>query len=127
MKTILGIGLLYLLVFSVSSAEAFEDAPRITDKEIVERLTRLEEGQKALGVRIDDLDRHIDQRFTDFSKRFDELRQLMLWGFGVSFAGMFALISLVIWDRRTTLTPTVKRIDAMESRLRLVEETPATR
>lgn len=127
MKTILGIGLLYLLVFSVSSAEAFEDAPRITDKEIVERLTRLEEGQKALGVRINDLDRHIDQRFTDFSKRFDELRQLMLWGFGVSFAGMFALISLVIWDRRTTLTPTVKRIDAMESRLRLVEETPATR
>ena len=127
MKTILGIGLLYLLVFSVSSAEAFEDAPRITDKEIVERLTRLEEGQKALGVRIDDLDRHIDQRFTDFSKWFDELRQLMLWGFGVSFAGMFALISLVIWDRRTTLTPTVKRIDAMESRLRIVEETLATR
>lgn len=127
MKTILGVGLLYLLVFSVSSAEAFEDAPRITDKEIVERLTRLEEGQKALGVRINDLDRHIDQRFTDFSKRFDELRQLMLWGFGVSFAGMFALISLVIWDRRTTLTPTVKRIDAMESRLRLVEETLATR
>lgn len=127
MKTILGIGLLYLLVFSVSSAEAFEDAPRITDKEIVEWLTRLEEGQKALGVRIDDLDRHIDQGFTDFSKRFDELRQLMLWGFGVSFAGMFALISLVIWDRRTTLTPTVKRIDAMESRLRLVEETLATR
>ena len=127
MKTILGIGLLYLLVFSVSSTEAFEDAPRITDKEIVERLTRLEEGQKALGVRIDDLDRHIDQRFIDFSQRFDELRQLMLWGFGVSFAGMFALISLVIWDRRTTLTPTVKRIDALESRLRLVEETLATR
>ncbi len=127
MKAILGIGLFHLLLFSISPAEAFEEAPRITDKEIVERLTRLEEGQKALGVRIDDLDRHIDQRFTDFSKRFDELRQLMLWGFGVSFAGMFALISLVIWDRRTTLTPTVKRIDAMENRLRHVEEALAAR
>ena len=127
MKAILGIGLFHLLLFSISPAEAFEEAPRITDKEIVERLTRLEEGQKALGVRIDDLDRHINQRFTDFSKRFDELRQLMLWGFGVSFAGMFALISLVIWDRRTTLTPTVKRIDAMENRLRLVEEALAAR
>lgn len=116
MRTILGLGILYLLLFSVSSAEAFEEAPRITDREIVERLTRLEEGQKAL-----------DRRFDDFSERLAELRQLMLWGFGVSFAGMFALISLVIWDRRTTLTPTVKRIDAMESRLRLVEETPATR
>ena len=106
--------MLHLLLFSVSPAEAFEEAPRITDKEIVERLTRLEEGQKALGVRIDNLDRHIDQRFSDFSKRFDELRQLMLWGFGMSFAGMFALISLVIWDRRTTLAPALKRIEALE-------------
>lgn len=116
MRTILGLGILYLLLFSVSSAEAFEEAPRITDREIVERLTRLEEGQKAL-----------DRRFDDFSERLAELRQLMLWGFGVSFAGMFALIALVIWDRRTALAPAVSRIDAMEKRLQVVEETLAAR
>lgn len=106
MRTILGLGILYLLLFSVSSAEAFEEAPRITDREIVERLTRLEEGQKAL-----------DRRFDDFSERLAELRQLMLWGFGVSFAGMFALISLVIWDRRTTLAPALRRIEALEKQV----------
>lgn len=106
MKLIFGLGILYLLLFSISSAEAFEEAPRITDREIVERLTRLEEGQKAL-----------DRRFDDFSERLAELRQLMLWGFGLSFAGMFALISLVIWDRRTTLAPALKRIEALEKQV----------
>lgn len=103
MKNVLGLGLLSLLLFFVSSAEAFEEAPRITDREIIERLTRLEEGQRALN-----------QRFEDFSTRLTELRQLMLWGFGLSFAGMFAMISLVIWDRRTTLAPALKRIEALE-------------
>lgn len=103
MKNVLGLGLLSLLLFFVPSAEAFEEAPRITDREIIERLTRLEEGQRALN-----------QRFEDFSTRLTELRQLMLWGFGLSFAGMFALISLVIWDRRTTLAPALKRIEALE-------------
>ena len=107
MKNVLGLGLLSLLLFFVSSAEAFEEAPRITDREIIERLTRLEEGQRALEKRI-------DQRFEDFSTRLTELRQLMLWGFGLSFAGMFALISLVIWDRRTTLAPALKRIEVLE-------------
>lgn len=116
MKLIFGLGILYLLLFSISSAEAFEEAPRITDREIVERLTRLEEGQKAL-----------DRRFDDFSERLAELRQLMLWGFGVLFAGMFALIALVIWDRRTALAPAVSRIDAMEKRLQAVEEALAAR
>lgn len=128
MKAIFGIGLLHLLLFSISLAEAFEKAPRITDREIIERLTRLEEGQKALSRRIGDVDRRIDQRFgsvdqrfegveqrfDDLSTRLTELRQLMLWGFGLSFAGMFALISLVIWDRRTTLAPALKRIEALE-------------
>ena len=124
MKTILGLGILYLLPFSASSAEAFEETPRITDREIVERLTRLEEGQKAISARIDDLERRIDQRFQSVDQRFDdfsirlaELRQLMLWGFGVLFAGMFALITMVIWDRRTTLAPALRRIEALEKQV----------
>lgn len=41
--------------FFPSQALPVETAPRITDREIVEKLTRLEEGQKALGQRIDEL------------------------------------------------------------------------
>ena len=46
-------------------------APRISDKEIIERLTRLEEGQKALNKRIDDVNKRID----DVNKRIDALER----------------------------------------------------
>ncbi len=37
-----------IMLFLPSIGQAVEVAPRISDREIVERLTRLEEGQKAL-------------------------------------------------------------------------------
>ena len=61
-------------------AAAVEKAPRITDREIVERLTRLEEGQKALNKRFDDLRAEMNERFNTL--------QWML--------GLFITISLVI-------------------------------
>ena len=47
----------------VYTASAIEVAPRISDKEIVERLSRLEEGQKKLESRIDDLRSEMNSRF----------------------------------------------------------------
>ena len=59
---------------------AYDTAPRISDKEIVERLTRLEEGQKALfrelDKRFEAIDRHfdsIDKRFESIDKRFEAI------------------------------------------------------
>ena len=52
---------------------AIETAPRISDREIVERLTRLEEGQKTIEMRFDDVNRRID----DVNKRIDDLRSEM--------------------------------------------------
>ena len=132
---------------------AVEVAPRITDREIIERLTRLEEGQRnleqrmvegfaALGQRIDDTNRRIDdtnrriddtnrriednnrslsQRFDDTNRRIDELREYLLWGFGVMFAGMFALVGFVLWDRRTALAPAVRRTEELQERERRLE------
>jgi len=40
----------------------------------------------------------------------------MLWGFGITFAGMFALIGFVLWDRRTALAPAVKKIEVLEKK-----------
>ena len=59
---------------------AVETAPRISDREIVERLTKLEEGQKHLEKRIDDLRSEMNARFNDL--------QWML--------GLFITIALVI-------------------------------
>jgi hypothetical protein len=69
-------GLMAILFVSGVSA-AVEEAPRITDREIVERLTRLEEGQKALNKRFDDLRAEMNGRFQAMDKRSDDLRAEM--------------------------------------------------
>src|SRR3989337_1707399 len=54
---VLYISLAYLLITVIfeSSASAIEKAARITDREIIESLTELKEGQKALNQRINDI------------------------------------------------------------------------
>lgn len=54
-----------------SESEAIEVAERISDKEVVERLTRLEEGQNALNNRFDDLNSSMNQRFNEVIRRFE--------------------------------------------------------
>ena len=74
-------------LFSPSLLLAVERAPRISDKEIVERLTRLEEGQKSLEKRFDDVNRRIDDLRSEMNSRFNTLQ----WMFG-----LFITIALVI-------------------------------
>jgi len=89
-----------------------------------ERLIRLEEGVKNLNIRFDEMNKRfddlrsdmnkrfesIDKRFESIDKRFDALQGFMLWGFGITFSGMFILIGFILWDRRTTLAPVVNEI-----------------
>jgi hypothetical protein len=65
------------ILFVSGVSAAVEEAPRITDREIVERLTRLEEGQKALNKRFDDLRAEMNGRFQAMDKRSDDLRAEM--------------------------------------------------
>ena len=79
-------------------ASAVQVAPRITDREIVERLTRLEEGQKALNKRIDDVNKRIDGLERSLNKRIDDLQVEMNDRFNALqwMLGLFITISLVI-------------------------------
>lgn len=84
------LGLTAAALITMSQADAVEEREvAITGREIVERLARLEEGQKRLEVQL--------------TQRIDDLRQLVLWGFGITFAGISSLVGFVIWDRRTGL------------------------
>ena len=87
-----------ILILSSTGAWAVEKAPRITDREIVERLTRLEEGQKALAKRIDDLDAKLNKRIDDTNRRIDDLRSEMNSRFDTLqwMLGLFITTSLVI-------------------------------
>ena len=51
---------------------AFKVAPRITDREIVEKLTRLEAGQAAINQRIDDLSNQLNQRIDDLNNQLNQ-------------------------------------------------------
>jgi len=63
-----------------------------------DRIVRLEEGQKSLQLQI-------DQRFSAVDRQFADLRNLIY----VVLAGMFGLVSFVLWDRRTALAPAIRR------------------
>lgn len=91
-KKIMMIGLLIILLLLIPSfLVAIETAPRITDKEIVERLTRLEEGQKNLEQRIDDLDRKLNKRIDDLNNSIDKRFGILQWMFG-----LFITVALII-------------------------------
>ena len=47
----------------------------------------------------------IDQRFESVEQSIRDLKSYMLAGFAILFAGMFALIGFVIWDRRSAIAP----------------------
>jgi len=87
MKNVMIITGLIIGLFSPSLLIAIERAPRISDKEIVERLTRLEEGQKNLERRLDDLRSEMNSRFEGVDNRFDTLQWML---------GLFITIALVI-------------------------------
>lgn len=40
----------------------------------------------------------------------------MLWDFGIVFAGIFALIGFVLWNRGTALAPAIRKNQELEER-----------
>jgi len=98
MKRVAVIFIIVAVWLSPLLASAVQVAPRITDREIVERLTRLEEGQKALNKRIDDVNKRIDGLERSLNKRIDDLQVEMNDRFNTLqwMLGLFITISLVI-------------------------------
>jgi chaperonin cofactor prefoldin len=90
-----------------------EEKITISAKEIVERLTRLEEGQKALNKRIDDI-----------NKRIDGLQgwlYVIVAGIITIALGMGGCVVMVFWAVKTALLPTKKRTKEIEEKEELLE------
>ncbi len=119
MKHVLGFLVVMLCCQSISWG--YETAPRISDREIVERLTKLEEGQKAILREIDNRFESMDNRFESIDKRFDQLINIMV-AVICAFAGIVAVtIGFAIWDRRTMIRPFETKVRMIEGRLGAVE------
>jgi hypothetical protein len=113
-----------LILLCNSVCWAVEVAPRITDREIVERLSKLEEGQKAIlremDQRFESIDQRfesIDHRFESIDQRFDQLTNLLI-AIISAFAGIVAVtIGFAIWDRRTMIRPFETKVRVLENRI----------
>ena len=122
-----------LLGFLLSYPLAKEIPFTLEDRD---RIIRLEENQRegfrAIMQRIDDTNKRIDdtnkriedtnKRIEDTNKRIDDMINIMLWGFGVLFAGMMSLIGFVIWDRRSALAPAIRKTKELEEREERIEK-----
>ncbi len=75
-----------------SSLSAFEVEPRISDREIVERLTRLEEGQKNIEKRIDDVNNSLSKRMDDLRSEMNSRFNILQWMLGI-----FISIAIIIF------------------------------
>ncbi len=91
MRKVIIITWLIVGILTPSLLIAVETAPRISDREIVERLTRLEEGQKNLERRIDNLDKGLNNRIDDLRSEMNRRFDTMQW-----MLGLFIMIALVI-------------------------------
>ena len=125
---------------------AVEAAPALTDREIIERLTRLEEGQTAIRAEMGqlraDMDKQVGQLRAeigqlradtdkqvsqlreemqqlrdDINAQFDRLYQLLLGLLGTFTALVLATIGFALWDRRTMLRPVEKRVTNLEEEI----------
>ena len=96
---------LFLILWGMPAiVSGIEVAPRITDKEIIERLTRLEEGQKSILREMDKRFEAIDRRFEAIDRRFDQLNNLIIGIIGAFSAIVAVTIGFAIWDRRLMKT-----------------------
>lgn len=101
---------LYCAILLASASQgilAVETAPRITDREIIETLTRLDAGQKALAEQV-------DQRFAAVEKRLDDQFAMMLTMFSAMILLIVSLFGYIVWDRRTALRPLESRLMQLE-------------
>ncbi len=123
MKRAIVIFCLCLLIMP-SMLNAVERAPKISDKEIIESLATLKEGQRALNQRIDQLEKSVNQRFDDVNQRIDDVNQdidglqnIILVLFSAIITLIIALFGYIIWDRRTALRPLQDRIERIEQEI----------
>ena len=122
--------LTYLLVLPVLAGPAWavEAAPALTDREIVERLTRLEEGLQGVRdalrqLRADiqhlreDMNRQNQHLREDMDKQFARQFRLTLVVLGAFTALVAATIGFALWDRRAMIRPFERTIRSLEEDL----------
>ncbi len=101
------IGLIAIWMAMVSIAPAIEVAPRISDREIIEGLSELKQGNRDLNDRMGDLNQSINKRIDDTNNRIDDLTQ----GVNKRFDDLNQSVNKRFDDTNKRIDDTNKRID----------------
>ena len=113
----------FLIIFLVllilpATTLAVDVAPRISDREIIEKLATLEAGQAFLRSEMKSgqaaLREEMKSGQAALGKRMDDMNATMLALFSTMVALILALFAYIAWDRRTMLKPVVGRLDSLE-------------
>ncbi|SLM33169.1 conserved exported hypothetical protein [Desulfamplus magnetovallimortis] len=128
--------LISLYLFFPLSSFAVEPAPRISDREIIEKLSKLEVGQEALSTRLTDIRDEmksgqetlraemksgmeaLGKRLDDLSARQADANDTMLVLFSSLIALIVALFGYILWDRRTMMKPVSEKLHQFEREVR---------
>ena len=111
---------LFCFFMAMNPAFAVDVAPRISDREIIESLIRLESGIKTnrqvleSGIQANRQGIEANRQAIEASRA--ELLGFMKWGFGLLLTGMFILFGFILWDRQNTLKPIKDEIDELEKK-----------
>ena len=108
------LGVCMCILFTPISVYALEPSPRISDREIIESLIRLEEGVKENRRMIVALRAEMGSLRAEMGSLRTEILGFMKWGFGLLVTGMLILVGFILWDRRSTLKPVKDELDELE-------------
>ena len=130
---------IFLHLFLPMSLWAVEIAPRISDREIIEKLAVLEggqealraemksgqkalraemkSGQEALSIRLSDLRAEMKSGQQALHKRLDDSNNTMLVLFGSLITLIVALFAYIAWDRRTMVKPVIEQVNRLERKV----------
>ena len=108
---IITVAILLMLSTSWIEENLFAELTRTDIKEEIQHVDKL----------IDDLRSEVQNVRSEIKDLRSELQGFMLWSFGIVFAGIFALIGFVLWNRRTALAPAIRKNQELEERENKIE------
>ena len=129
--------ILYLasfIIYPSATVFAVDVAPRISDREIIEKLAELKAGQLALQQRFNDVNKRIDdmkestqqqindlkesnnKRFDDVNKRFDTI-QWMLGLFITVALSIMGIMGRILWNQQKKMTQIETSLETQKDEL----------
>ena len=108
------------LIRTETTLQEFKDSVDRRFEAIEQRFEAIEQRFEAIEQRFDDSEKRSDGRLQDFQAsvtgRLADLNRFLTILAGIFISLVIAVISLVIWDRRTALAPAMRRSQELELR-----------